>query len=55
METLKQRDGVPYSEQIRRALRDWHLKKGTLVPAHSATARMRPRRASGRAKKPHEE
>jgi hypothetical protein len=30
MEALKERDGIPYSEQIRRALRVWLEQKGTL-------------------------
>ncbi len=30
MEALKKRDGAPYSEQIRRALRAWLKTKGAL-------------------------
>lgn len=30
MEALRERDGVPYSEQIRRALRAWLEQKGVL-------------------------
>ena len=30
MEALKERDGIPYSEQIRRALREWLQQKGVL-------------------------
>ena len=30
MAALKERDGIPYSEQIRRALRTWLAKKGIL-------------------------
>lgn len=30
MESLKDRDGIPYSEQIRRALREWLHGKGVL-------------------------
>ena len=33
MEALKGRDGIPYSEQIRRALRAWLEQKGTLKKA----------------------
>lgn len=38
MENLRERDGVPFSEQIRRALRFWLTEKGELVPALSARA-----------------
>jgi hypothetical protein len=30
MEFLKERDGIPYSEQLRRAMREWLEKKGAL-------------------------
>lgn len=30
MEALRARDGIPYSEQIRRALRAWLIDKGTM-------------------------
>ena len=30
MEALRERDGVPYSQQIRRALRAWLQTKGVL-------------------------
>jgi hypothetical protein len=30
METLKDRDGIPLSEQIRRALREWLTGKGVI-------------------------
>jgi hypothetical protein len=33
MELLRDRDGVPFSQQIRRALRDWLEKKGVNVKA----------------------
>jgi hypothetical protein len=33
MEALKERDGIPYSEQIRRALREWLVSKGMLKAA----------------------
>jgi hypothetical protein len=33
MELLRDRDGVPFSQQIRRALRDWFEKKGVNVKA----------------------
>jgi len=42
METLRTRDGVPYSQQIRRALRDWLESKGVLEKA--ARRRVSPRR-----------
>ncbi len=32
MVTLRERDGVPYSEQIRRALRAWLVMKNVLKP-----------------------
>jgi hypothetical protein len=44
MEALKERDGVPYSEQIRRSLRMWLDTKGVLTqarPRRSKTARKR--------------
>lgn len=30
MTALKHRDGIPYSEQIRRAMREWLERKGAL-------------------------
>ena len=30
MEALRERDGIPYSEQIRRALREWLGSKGII-------------------------
>lgn len=41
MEALKSRDGMPYSEQIRRALREWLVSKGVLK---AAPRRVGPRR-----------
>jgi hypothetical protein len=38
MEQLRERDGVPFSEQIRRALRSWLTEKGEMVPSLSARA-----------------
>ena len=38
MEALRERDGAPYSEQVRRALRMWLESKGVL---HVKTARKR--------------
>jgi len=32
LKTLKERDGIPESEQIRRALRMWFESKGMLKP-----------------------
>jgi len=32
MDQLQERDGVPHSEQIRRALRAWLEEKGIKVP-----------------------
>jgi hypothetical protein len=32
MEALRERDGVPFSEQLRRALRPWLESKGVLKP-----------------------
>lgn len=32
MQTVKERDGVPQSEQVRRALREWLEKRGVLPP-----------------------
>lgn len=43
METLRERDGVPFSEQIRRALRAWLHEKGLIEKAA-------PRRAGTRRK-----
>ena len=42
MEALKERDGVPFSEQIRRALRDWLAQKN--VMKQTASRRVSPRR-----------
>jgi len=43
MDSLKDRDGIPYSEQIRRALRAWLESKDVLkVPSR----RVQPRRKS---------
>ena len=41
MEAIKERDGIPYSEQIRRALREWLQQKQVLFPKHSARAEAR--------------
>jgi hypothetical protein len=41
MEALRTQDGVPFSEQIRRALRAWLEEKAVLKPA---SRRVSPRR-----------
>jgi Arc/MetJ-type ribon-helix-helix transcriptional regulator len=43
---VQERDGVPQSEQIRRALRAWLVQRGVLEEASKKTARKRvqPRR-----------
>jgi Arc/MetJ-type ribon-helix-helix transcriptional regulator len=38
MERMRADDGVPFSEQIRRALRAWLTEKGKMVPSLSARA-----------------
>jgi hypothetical protein len=48
MEDLKERDGTPYSEQVRRALRAWLEEKQVLV-AKAASKRRSPHE-SGRKK-----
>ena len=43
MEALKERDGIPFSEQIRRALRVWLASKGVLkAERQRAATRKRP-------------
>lgn len=32
MEQLRERDGIGFSEQVRRALRDWLASRGVLTP-----------------------
>jgi hypothetical protein len=45
MEFVKDRDGVPISEQVRRALRAWLEERGAAAAAPPATrAKARPRR-----------
>jgi Ribbon-helix-helix protein, copG family len=46
MEALRERDGIPLSEQIRRALRSWLEGKGTLRRAKSK-GRPGPSRSAG--------
>ena len=41
MDELKDRDGIPYSEQIRRALREWLVEKAVVK---AAPRRVSPRR-----------
>jgi hypothetical protein len=41
METLREREGVPYSQQIRRALRQWLESKGALKQPASRRVRAR--------------
>jgi hypothetical protein len=43
LKTLKQRDGISESEQIRRALRDWFRKKRVAVEADRQRAATRQR------------
>ena len=43
MERLRERDGVPFSQQIRRALRTWLESKDMLTVRAKRTPRMRPR------------
>ena len=38
MEGLRERDGVPFSEQIRRALRAWLESKGAMKSARKRAA-----------------
>ena len=44
MKRLQERDGMPFSEQIRRALRPWLENKGVLVKSDRkrASTRQRP-------------
>lgn len=42
LEQVRDRDGVPVSEQVRRALADWLVKKG-VRKADRTRARTRPR------------
>ena len=43
MELLRQRDGVPFSEQIRRSLRPWLQAKGVMKSGRKrAATRKRP-------------
>jgi hypothetical protein len=44
MDTLRERDGVPFSQQIRRALRQWLDQKGVLEKAARKQAGDRKRR-----------
>ncbi len=44
MASLRERDGVPFSEQIRRALRAWLEAKGAIKKAPRPRARPRGRR-----------
>jgi predicted DNA-binding protein len=37
MQAVKQRDGIPQSEQVRRAIREWLEKRGALKPARPST------------------
>ena len=43
MEALKERDGIPLSEQMRRALRPWLESKGVIVKAERKRADTRKR------------
>lgn len=45
MTSLRKRDGVPFSEQIRRALRSWLESKGAMEPGRKGEGgRKRPSR-----------
>ena len=44
MEALKERDGIPYSEQIRRAMREWLQQKRVLKKPAKNVDRRQPRR-----------
>jgi len=39
MASLRERDGIPFSEQIRRALRAWMESKGAMKPVRTGKAR----------------
>jgi len=41
MRELRERDGIPATEQVRRALREWLAQKGIEVEAPPKTARRR--------------
>jgi hypothetical protein len=41
MEALRERDGVPYSEQIRRALKVWLEQKAVYKPVHQSAGTRR--------------
>ena len=41
LKAIQQRDGIPVSEQIRRAIRGWLEEKGELVGAEKRTGRKR--------------
>ncbi len=43
MEGIRQRDGVPVSEQVRRAIQDWLKKRGVSVEADRKRASTRKR------------
>ena len=43
MEGIRQRDGVPVSEQVRRAIQDWLKKRGVSVEADRKRAVTRKR------------
>jgi hypothetical protein len=42
MAAVREQDGVPFSEQIRRALRAWLEDRGALKPATKKQKRRRP-------------
>jgi hypothetical protein len=43
LQTIKRRDGIPVSEQVRRALQTWVSEKGILKPERKrAATRKRP-------------
>ena len=41
LRTVWERDGVPQTEQVRRAVRAWLLERGVLAAAPAKTARKR--------------
>ena len=41
LELIRERDGVPVSEQVRRSIQDWLKKKGVTVKADRVRSRKR--------------
>jgi len=42
LQTVKERDGIPISEQVRRALREWLEQRGVKADRKRADTRKRP-------------